>query len=124
VHLAGGSYEAFGEGVATAGVSIAADGNVYFLEDGFGGGQINPSTDWIRPASAVNSPGFDVRVSASTTTGLHPGNPPLNTWLSLSATRTFANVSNSTITFTVEIRNADTLAVIATGQFTCTATAY
>ena len=77
--------------------------------------------NWITPTSAAGA-AYEVR--ATLVSGSSPGG--LNTWLSLGSAQSWtlstASVGTVTCQLTIEIRSASSLAVVATGTVTLTAT--
>lgn len=99
-------------GSANAAITFASDG-AYTSTDGVTNG------NWFAPATGGVGAGFDIRwtvVSGTLTTGTAA------TWQSLSSARTYGRsrvgIGNETAVGTVEIRDASTLAVLATSTVT------
>lgn len=85
-----------------------------------GGGSIG---NWITPTSLAGS-GYDVR--ATVVSGTTPTGSATGSWLSLGSSQSWtlgtASVTTVTCQLTIEIRSASSLAVLASGTVTLTAT--
>jgi hypothetical protein len=101
--------------LAASGIRIGNDGAVYELAESGVGITQNQVDSWIAPTSAAGN-GYEVRVSAMGGDGLTGS--ATNTWLGLGTTREWYIVvdfvgQNKFANFTLEIRNATTLTVLA-----------
>lgn len=100
---------------------------IYFENDGdiaeqVNGGSITTVEDWLSPADAVTD--FEIMFSLNSGAALDGGT--LDTWLSLDTTRSLVQTRSTPGTdlsiVDVQIRDANTLTVVATGQITLDAT--
>lgn len=107
---------------AFAQLTVASDGILKSSSsDDLGG--TNYANQWMSPAGAVPAAGYDCRATVTSGT-LSSGTA--GTWLNCSTGRTWrvdrASLGTKACTFTLEIRDATTLAVLATATMTVSAT--
>jgi hypothetical protein len=110
--LSDGSVITAGFGTQSAGVRLANDGKIYTEQNGF----FSLNGTWLISGTLAN---FEARCTV--VSGVPIG--PTATWVALTSTRDWTVIDNTDdgvateATITLEIRNASSLAVLATGTW-------